>query len=529
MEKRLILAIALSVFIIVTFQHLFVKPVPRQEIDAKRAEMARPPVVKEFAPPPSLAKAPPQDEREIKIETDKYILVFSDIGGSLKRIRIKDYKAQDSGEPLDLVNIKDPRQYIFAISDPLTSLPLDSYSYEFNQKGNALTYSLKIGELEVIKQFILHNSNYAIELQIYIKNPSPDPKSLVYRIIGGAGIAEHNPQDMRFIEVVSKIDGKVINFKRPKNGRIVNPGVVSWTCLKNKYFSIILKPFIEAKAQFYNVSEGNSLVTGVEIKEFVLPPNSFVEHKFTLYAGPSQPSIMKQFGHEFEESVSYGFFGPISKALLMVMRAFYWAIHNWGVSIILLSIFLNVVLFPLTMKSFKSMQKMQALHPQMEKLKAQHKDNPQKLNKEIMELYKKYNINPFGGCLPMLLQMPIFMALYNALIRSIELKGVNFLWIKDLSLPDGVKIPFALPLVGDHINILPILMVIAMVVQQKISTKTMGSAVTGEQKQQQQMMLIIMPIMFGFIFYNMPSGLVLYWLVNTILTLVEQSVMFKST
>jgi YidC/Oxa1 family membrane protein insertase len=209
------------------------------------------------------------------------------------------------------------------------------------------------------------------------------------------------------------------------------------------------------------------------------------------------------------------------------MRICYNLTHSWGISVILLAVFLNILLFPLTLKSFKSMQKMQALHPQMEKLKAQNKDNPQRLNKEMMELYRKHKINPFGGCLPLLLQMPIFFALYQALIKSIELRGSGFLWIKDLSMPDAVKIPVALPILGNSINILPILMIIATIIQQNLSTKSMGTAVTEEQKQQQRMMMFMMPVMFGLIFYNMPSGLVLYWLVNTVLTVLEQFVIFK--
>jgi YidC/Oxa1 family membrane protein insertase len=165
----------------------------------------------------------------------------------------------------------------------------------------------------------------------------------------------------------------------------------------------------------------------------------------------------------------------------------------------------------------------------MEKLKAQFKDQPQKLNKEVLELYKKYKINPMSGCLPLLLQMPIFVALYQALTKSIALRGAGFLWISDLSMPDAVPISFTLPIFGNSINVLPLLMVGLMVAQQKVSTKVMGGAVTDEQKQQQRMMLIIMPIMFGFIFYSMPSGMVLYWVVNTILTIAEQFVIFKNT
>jgi YidC/Oxa1 family membrane protein insertase len=194
-----------------------------------------------------------------------------------------------------------------------------------------------------------------------------------------------------------------------------------------------------------------------------------------------------------------------------------------------LAVILNIILFPLTMKSFTSMKKMQELHPQMEKLKTQYKDTPEKLNKEMMELYKKYKINPLSGCLPLLLQMPIFVALYQALVKSIDLRGAHFLWIKDLSTPDAVKLPFTLPVIGNSINILPIIMIVGMVIQQKVSASATGAAVTNEQKQQQKMMLIIMPVMFGFIFYGMPSGLVLYWVVNTALTIVEQSYIFKKT
>ena len=393
---------------------------------------------------------------------------------------------------------------------------------------NTITYTFNHNGLEVIKNFILHNSKYIIELQLLIKNRAPAGRNLSYRIVGGSGLTEPSPQDIRFIEIRSELDGKLSNFKRPKKGRIINPGLVNWVALKNKYFSIILKPFLETQNQFYSEGRAGALVTGIESKEVTIPPNSFVENRFVLYAGPSEISILKNIGFGLDGSIDYGFFGWISKALISSMKFFYKVVRNWGISIILLSIFLNLILSPLTFKSFKSMQKMQALHPQMEKLKSQYKDNPQKLNKEIMELYKKYKINPFSGCMPMILQMPIFISLYNALMRSIELRGASFLWVKDLSMPDAVKIPITLPIFGASINILPIIMIIAMVIQQNISKKSMGGAVTPEQEQQQRLMLILMPVMFGFIFYNMPSGLVLYWIINTTLTIVEQYAMVKN-
>jgi len=162
---------------------------------------------------------------------------------------------------------------------------------------------------------------------------------------------------------------------------------------------------------------------------------------------------------------------------------------------------------------------MQALQPAIEELRSTYKDNPQKLNKEIMEFYRKHKVNPLGGCLPMVLQIPIFFALYQVLIRSIALKGANFLWIKDLSEPDRLfTLPVSLPIVGNEINILPILMAIGMFIQQKTSMKTTSSG----SAEQQKLMLILFPLMFGFIFYHMPAGLVLYWFINSTLTLIYQ-------
>lgn len=164
------------------------------------------------------------------------------------------------------------------------------------------------------------------------------------------------------------------------------------------------------------------------------------------------------------------------------------------------------------------MKEMQKLQPYIEELRKQHKDNPQKLNKEIMELYREHKVNPLGGCLPLILQMPIFFALYQALMRSVALKGAKFLWIKDLSEPDKLfLLPFPQPF--DSLNILPILMMIGMFVQQKISAPATASSSTAEQ---QKLMLLIMPLMFGFIFYSMPAGLVLYWFINSTLMLLYQ-------
>jgi len=475
------------------------------------------------------AKAPVAEEKDTVVETDRYIITFSNIGGAIKEIRLKNFKEYKTIEPMKLAEIKNQADYILNISSVNSGADLALTPYTLSRSDDTITYSAQTRDWEITKRYILHKTNYGIELQLSIKNISGTAKGFNYRIVGGAGVTEHAPENKRFIEATASIDGKMFGYRKPKAGRTINFGTVKWAALKNKYFSLILKPMAGSKGQFYSESAGGELVTGVDIDIASINPGTSVENQFVLYAGPSHVPTLKKFGHDFYEIVNYGWTDPISKALIAVMRFFYSLFHSWGIAIILLSIFLNIILFPLTMKSFQSMQKMQALHPQMEKLKKLHKDHPEKLNKEIMELYKKYKINPLSGCLPMLLQMPIFIALYEALMKSVELRNTSFLWIRDLSSPDAVGIPITLPVIGNSIHILPLVMVAAMVVQQKMSSRTMGGAVTEEQKQQQKMMLILMPVMFGFIFYNMPSGLVMYWVINTSLTIVEQMAVMKNT
>lgn len=527
MEKRLIIAVTLSIIIIMTFQYLF--PAPKRPTGAVQSTSGKPGLIKEIEQKPYEPALPPAEEKEFTVPTNRFNIIFSNIGGAIKKIELKDYKKLDSNEPLPLVEALDPREYLFSTKDALGSLPLDSSAYELSKKDSEITYTLTLKDMQIVKQYILHNSNNIIELQLFVKNISGSPKQFAYKIIGGSNMVEPHMQDKRLIETISSIDGKIVNFKRSKNNIVVNNGNVNWVASKIRYFSVILKPFAQTRSEFHSMPREDNLVAGVEMQTVTIPAGSFVEQKFILYAGPSKITELKKAGYEFEESVNYGFFGAIAKILLAATALLNNILHSWGLSIIVLSVLLNVILFPLTLKSFKSMQKMHELHPQMEKLKAQHKDNPQKLNKEVMELYKKYNINPFSGCLPLILQMPIFIALYQALTKSIDLRGASFLWIKDLSAPDAVPIPFALPIFGNSINILPLAMIVLMVFQQKISAKVMGGAVTEEQKQQQKMMLVIMPIMFGFIFYNMPSGMVLYWVINTILTIVEQAAILKNS
>lgn len=524
MEKRLIIAIVLSVLIVLGFQYMS----PKQATSPLQTPAVTEPaaIIKEIVAEEPVV--PIIDEKIIEIEMDNYIAAFSNIGGAVKEIKLKKFKS-DGMDILNLITLTNPSEYLMTITSP--AIPgLDRAIYTMQKQDDGIVCKTTIGDFQVTKTYKLHNSNYGIKLQLLLKNRSGSAKQLNYRIVGGSGLTEENDQNKRFIEVTAVIGDKTIGFKRPKPGqRITNPGLVTWTALKNKYFSLILKPFMPTNAQFYCENKDGILTMGIESEDITVAPLSIVDNNFLFYAGPSSIPELKKVGHGLDSTINYGFFGSISKLMIATLAFFHHITRNWGFAIILLAVLLNLITYPLTAKSFMSMKKMQELHPQMEKLKKEYKDNPQRLNKEMMELYKTYNINPLSGCLPMLLQMPIFIALYQALMRCIELRQAGFFWIQDLSSPDAIPLPITLPIIGNSINILPLIMVGAMVIQQKISTKTMGSAVTPEQKEQQKMMLIILPIVFGFIFYNMPSGLVLYWVVNTVLTILEQYAMTKNT
>ena len=415
------------------------------------------------------------------------------------------------------MDIDDPTEGIFSIGE-LGGYDLSRIRYDTNEKGKEVVFTTQLKNgLEVTKRYIFHNSLYHMELELYIRNTSEQLLQAGYSIIAGSNIDIPTRIDRRYAQIVSDISGGARRDNGKKGKGDFVDGIVNYTGLQNKYFSVIAKTSTPTKGVLLKQLDSNNLLSQIEIDKFVINPHSGASHNFLLYAGPTKKEIMESYG--LGSAVSYGFFGGISKVLLAGLKLFHRVFRNWGVAVILLSVCTNLILFPLSRKSYESMKKVQELQPHMEKLRNDHKDNPHKLNKEMMELYKKYNVNPMGGCLPLLLQMPIFIALYQALMRSLDLRGAKFLWIKDLSMPDAIHLPFSMPILGNSINILPILMAGAMVFQQQASMrKSSGSA----QAKQQQQMMIMMPVIFLFIMYNFPSGLVLYWLTNTVLTMFEQ-------
>ena len=248
-----------------------------------------------------------------------------------------------------------------------------------------------------------------------------------------------------------------------------------------------------------------------------------VDQSIRVYMGPLDYKRLKAFGIGLEENIEMGWrlIRPVSWVVLWSMTWMYKYIPNYGVVILIISVLTKVLFYRLTHKSFKSMKDMQMLQPKMQALKEKYKEDKQKLSQETMKLYKEAGVNPLGGCLPLLLQMPVFIALFNVLRYTIEVRGAHFAaWITDLSQQDVLfKLPFSLPLIGDNFSLLPILMGASMFFQTKIGGSiTPGSPNTATPPGFQTML----PIVFTFLFYKMPSGLVLYWIVNTGLSIAQQ-------
>jgi len=244
----------------------------------------------------------------------------------------------------------------------------------------------------------------------------------------------------------------------------------------------------------------------------VLGPGESLTREYTLYAGPKKLDLLKKMGRSMDLIMQFGFFKIVCKPLVLTLNFFHTLVPNYGIAVILLTILVRIIFWPLTHKSTVSMRKMQEIQPELKALQALHKDNPQKLQKETWAIYKKYKVNPMSSCLPMLIQIPVFIALFTVLRSAVELRYAPFLWIADLSEPENL-LSGMVPVVGS-LNILPFLMSGTMALQSYLTP-------SAGDPQQQKMMMIMMPIMMLFMFYSFPSALSLYWTVSQVLSIIQ--------
>lgn len=511
MEKRTIAAIVLSVVVLFVYSQVISRMYPT----ANKGDTAQQaiPLVSSLSSPaslqPELARGISHEDTITPVLAPEYI----DLENNLIKVSIA-----NPGGYIHKIWFKKYNTYLFA-QDLL--LPSEEASYIFGanqQKTNEVTLSFKNGEKEIKKSYFLSNDSYIIELEQETRNyngqaPRESPVWLT------ANIIHQSPQDDGFWQLAVFRSNKTQrkDLSGLKTGVVFSNGF-DWAGLRDRYFAFMVKP----PTQVENVSV-NLIGKDPQVKINIISGNS--SGKTIIYAGPQEAGALAKAGHDFDSILYFGPFDAISQILLSVLKLIFKIVHNWGVAVLLFGVFIFFILYPLSIKQMRSMREMQILQPKIKELQERYKTDAQKLNKETMALYKEHKVNPLSGCLPLVLQIPIFFALYQALMRFVELRGASFLWIKDLSQPDRIiTLSNRLPLIGSDINLLPILMVFSTFIQQKMSSATMSTGVAAEQ---QKIMLFMMPILFGFIFYSMPAALVLYWLVYGILTSVYQGLTMR--
>jgi YidC/Oxa1 family membrane protein insertase len=495
MEKRTVLAIGLSLLVLLAWSAFVSKtqPIDNKIVAATEATAVSPAATTnpQEITLPQAATTPAAPVDTIDIRLDNFELRFIEANGSIKEAYFSGHK------------------YILPLGNGL-AFGGDEPTYKLERKNNdSLLFVAAAPYQKITKKFIFPNSPYIIELELRVENTGSQPINLTYPLYLGTLNFVKNPE-AQFQDVAIASSEKTQHLNGQKNWEMSN---VKFVGMRERYFCAILDPVLDNSTAFVRKDNGKSFV-GLFEPDWTILPGKTETRKFRIYIGPQELRVLNNLDPGWGTIIYYGTFDFIAQILLQSLEFIHKFIPNWGWAIIVFSLLIYLVLYPLTLKQMRSMKEMQALQPKIEALRLTYKDNPQRLNKEIMELYREHKVNPLGGCLPLLLQMPIFFALYQVLMRSVALHGASFLWIKDLSGPDKLLV-----INGFNINILPILMALGMFVQQRMSIVPGASS---EAATQQKMMLFIMPIMFGFIFYNMPAGLVLYWFINSALMLIYQ-------
>lgn len=482
---------------------------------------------------------------EVVIENELVRTVWTNEGAALKSIQLKEFKAVDTKNTLDLVKSVDTGYLPLAIDTIFQETNFRNHRYSIaDRSGGKITFSTSLGDgVNLVKTVSLPYDKYHVSMDVIIENNTDAEVDLAYTIIASSMIThEGEPStDMAAVTGVDMENNRIKLVKTaPKSFPSQNEsrGIV-WTGSMNKYFATVLKPessnWIESvNAQAFDAhgalsnekaTQGDFLVR-LQTNNLRVPPHNIIKHTYLYFIGPKKEDVLVQYD-TLSSLLSYGWLNSISKALLGFLNAVHRVIPNYGISIIILTIIIKACLFPLTRKSQVSMFKMQQLQPLINQLKEKYKDK-QRVGKEQMLLFKKHGVNPMSGCLPMLLQLPVFFALFRTLQLSFEMRQAPFvLWINDLSRPDTLLLlPFTIPFLGNTLNILPLIMTGASFAQMKITPK---SPAADPQAQAQQKMMSFMPIMFAFILYKMPSGLTLYWTTSTIFSIIESIFIRKST
>jgi YidC/Oxa1 family membrane protein insertase len=581
MDKRAIYAILLTFFVIVFwtllqskfFPQTPSKPAPQEEkkgqVSPTEKAAEKKVETKESKPlkvEKSIGKQKVIPQKEVFIETQNYWAVFTSDDARLKHFKLKKYENRvnqaaltikltqlveeilgkkvenaKKPEPLDLVNTREDKYLPLGLTYNGSNLPLDENwevdkdqlrLLENGEKGQ-ITFSRSMDDgLKVLKRFKFNSDLYTIHLEVEVENNSSKEitKQLGLEWIGEielVKLAKEENKDfglkysfLRNQKVEKKeFGGAGASGCVPGCGSqktTIEPfestekGDIKWFAFGGEYFAAVLIPPPSKEISLsIKGSEKELLKADVMTPSISIPPQEKVNIAYQIYLGPKDEDLLKALGVGAEKLVDFGWFTIVAKPLLWFIRLTHVVTGNYGIDIILISILIKIIFVPLTQISMKSMKEMQKVQPEMSRLKEQYKNDKAKLQQEMMLLYKRRKINPMSGCLPMLIQIPVFIALYNALQYAIDMRHAPFFfWIRDLAAKDPIYIT-------------PLIMGATMFIQQKM-TPTAGDPAQAK-------MFLLMPVMFTFLFLNFPSGLVLYWLVNNVLSIAHQYYMNKNT
>jgi YidC/Oxa1 family membrane protein insertase len=542
MEKRVIIFLVLSLAIIFGYDYILKElgwlpqPPPKQEapkqepvshsdpaqtqpiqagneVNKSGAELAR--QVGDSQPSPSSSEvARPSSEQTVTVETDLFRAELTNRGGVVKSWELKRYRtAPPEQKPVQLVysggKFRGPLSITVPDIDVERALREGLYTVEKNfttlnashPTGQVtLRFQDSDKQIAVEKQLTFHHDSYIVDIAVRL-----DGVTQPFDVGLGTnfGIVEWGEGFIGLIGSASMVDGKV--EKETPDTELERKGAVQWVALQDKYFLSVLMPR-QATAAVVK-KEGDKIISaGVR----VAAPASGTSMVLQLYAGPKEYDTLRAFNVGLEDTIDFGWFifgswsfvKAVAKPIFYVLRFLYEFTHNYGITIILLTMGLKLLFVPLQYKSYKSMKQMQVIQPRVLAVQEKFKEDRDRLNKELIKLYRDHKVNPVGGCLPMVLQMPVFVALFNILYMTIDLRQAPFmLWITDLSAQD----PY---------YVLPLIMGATMVIQQKITPTTMDPT--------QAKIMLMLPAFMTFLFINFPAGLVLYWLTNNVLTILQQ-------
>ncbi len=559
MESRPLLAIVLSLAVLMGFQYYMSMHAPKQQAASKQQVAEQPgekaqekaisgkegqaqsenagasqaPAVAVPAPSGTETVKIPAGAtglkgRDIHVDTDLFSAVFSEQGGAVKQFKLKKYKVTlDPDSPLvDLVTVTPPDLPL--VMQLGSSPPVDLRNVLFRADRDALdlsgpklqdrlvfTADLSDG-VKVKKIFTFKRGTYLIDMDIVVVgSPAMVSSVSLFNMPFGAS------SRYIFSGPSYVANGELEELKLSDPGEVKTyTGPLDWVGYGNNYFCTTIIPSIASGPYDLFVKKLNDAgLTEIKLTNLKPHPHQMGDgieiFKAGLYFGPKEIQRLKANGHNLVKAINFGWFDVIAKPVLYLLQFFYKYTHNYGWSIIIVTILIKVAFFPLAQKGAKSMKTMQKLQPKLKKLKEKYGDDKVKMQQEMMQLYRTYKVNPMSGCLPMVLQIPVFFALYKVLLQAIELRHAPFmLWINDLSAPDRLMIPGVhIPYLGG-IPVLTLLMGVSMYFQQKLSPSSLDPT--------QAKMMQFLPVIFTFMFINFPSGLVLYWLLNNIFSIAQQ-------